>query len=64
MAKSNNKRVVISTLNNSGKESLPISTLGTKVLILNTKEIDIAMIVANAYELKFLLYPWKTWNIK
>ena len=49
MAKSNNKIVVISILDNSEKKSLLISTPEIMISILSTKEVDIAMISANAY---------------
>lgn len=49
MAKSNHKIVIISSLNNSKKESLLISIPKTKISILGIKEINITIIVVNAY---------------
>lgn len=49
MALSNYKRSVISTLNNSEKKGLPILILKIKILILNIKKVNIAMINADAY---------------
>ena len=49
MIKLNNKTVVISTLDNSRKKGLITSTPKIKISILNTKEVDIAMIDADIY---------------
>ena len=49
MAKSNNKTVFISILDYSGKKDLPILIPETKILILDNKKVDIAMIGADAY---------------
>ena len=51
MAKSNHKTVVITIVNSSGKKGLPISIFETKVLIPSTKEVDIPMIDADAYQI-------------
>ena len=50
MAKSNHKTIVISTSNNFRKEDLPISIPETKVSTPGTKEVDIAIIGADAYQ--------------
>ena len=49
MAKSNHKTVVISTLDNSRKEGLPILIPEIKISTLNTKKVDITMIGADTY---------------
>lgn len=49
MVKSNHKMVVISILDNFEKKCLSISTLQIKVLILNTRKVDVAMIDTNTY---------------
>ena len=49
MAKSIHKMVVISTLNNSKKESLSISIPETEVTLSNIKDVVIIMIGTDTY---------------
>ena len=56
MAKSNYKTVVISTLDNSRKEDLPISILETKISTFGNKKGNIIKIDADAY--------WIAWKLK
>lgn len=55
MTKLNIKIVIISILDNFKKESLLISILKTKVLILNTKKLNIAIININTYWIAYKL---------
>ena len=49
MAKSNYKMVVISNLDNIGKDSLPVLISKTIISTLGTKEINVVMIGVNTY---------------
>lgn len=49
MAKSNYKIIFISILDNFGKKNLSILISKTKVLKLNTKKINIVIIITDTY---------------
>ena len=55
IGETNSRKAIISNLKNSNKKELPVSILATKTLKLKTKNINIAIIGANAYCIAYYL---------